>query len=97
MHERDDYTWSANDDSRIREQAIGLFTFLNALTELRSKTVRTLAQYEKILWFHEIPRELGCHCIAWGTRADEDVPEVWVEVKKAQATPQSPRSAGVVV
>ena len=87
MHESDDYPWNTNDDSRIREQAIGLFTFLDALTELRSSPVRTLAQYEKVLWFHEIPRELGCHCIAWGTSVDEDAPEVWMEVNKPRLRP----------
>jgi hypothetical protein len=87
MHENDDYTRRTSDDPHIRERAIGLFTFLHALTELRSKTVRTLAHYEKVLWFHAIPREPGCHCIAWGTSADEDASEVWVEVKKPRLKP----------
>jgi hypothetical protein len=87
MHESDDYTWRTNDDLRTRKQAIGLFTFLKALTELRSNPVRTLAQYEKVLWFYEIPHELGCHCIAWATSTDEDAPEVWVEVKKPRLRP----------
>jgi hypothetical protein len=82
MHENDDNTGRQSDDPRIREQAIGLFTFLHDLTELRSKTVRALAQYEKVLWFHEIPREPECHCIAWARSADEDASEVWLEVKK---------------
>jgi hypothetical protein len=79
--------WRTSDDPRIREQAIGLCTFLQALTELRSKTVRTLAQYEQVLRFHEIPREPVCHGTAWGTSTDEDASEVWVEVKKPRLRP----------
>jgi very-short-patch-repair endonuclease len=87
MYESDDYACRQSDDQPFHERAIGLFTFLHALTELRSKTVRTLAQYEKVLWFHEIPREPGCHCIAWGTSPDEDTSEVWLEVKKPRLRP----------
>lgn len=70
------------DDRRIREQAIRLFTFLRELTELRTRTVRTLEQYEKVLWLNDIPRESGCHCIAWRRSDSHEQSDVWLEIKK---------------
>lgn len=53
------------DDHQIHDLSIRLFTFLRDLAALRTKTIRTLDHYEKVLWFDEIPQETGCHCIAW--------------------------------
>jgi hypothetical protein len=80
-----------NDES-IRNGAIRLFTFLRELTELRTTTVRSLEQYEKVLWFSEIPREQGCHCIAWGPIEDDERSEVLLEIRKPRlkAPPKLP-------
>lgn len=64
----------------IRDRSIRLFTFLKELTELRSKTTRSCDRYEKVLWFHEIPRNHGCHCIAWRAVTTDELSDVWVEV-----------------
>lgn len=65
-----------------RERAIGLFTFLRELTELRSSTIRSVDQYERVLWFHDVPQEPECHCVAW-TRGDSSDPdEAWLEIRK---------------
>ena len=52
-------------EDEIRDRAIRLFTFLRELTELRTTTVRNCDQYEKVIWFDDIPQEVGCDCIAW--------------------------------
>ncbi len=64
----------------IRDRAVRLFTFLKELVELRSRTVRSYHQYEHILWFHQIPRHHGCHCIAWRATPDDEASDAWVEV-----------------
>ena len=73
---------SQPEDEQIRGRAIRLFTFLRELTELRSSTVRSLDQYERVLWFSDIPREQGCHCIGWGSIEENERAEVWLEIKK---------------
>lgn len=69
-------------DQQIRDQALRLFTFLRELTELRTKTIRTSDQYERVLWFHEIPRESDCYCPAWAPPDADEQAEIWLEVKK---------------
>ncbi len=71
----------------FRDRAIRLFTFLRELTELRTKTIRTSDQYEKVLWFNNIPREPGCYCVAWRAAETEEDREVWVEIRKPRLTP----------
>jgi hypothetical protein len=76
MDRSDDSKPSSLPDQEVRNRAIRLFAFLREVTELRSKTTRTCDQYEKILWFDEIPREPGCHCIAWRTNQDQEESDV---------------------
>ena len=70
-----------SDDKLVRDRAIRLFTYLRELTELNTKTIRTSDQYEKVLWFSEIPREMGCRCIAWEA-VNEENSDVWIEIRK---------------
>ena len=69
-------------EEQVRNRSIRLFTFLKELTELRSRTVRSYDQYEHVLWFHEIPRHRGCHCIAWQAVPDDEATDAWVEVSQ---------------
>jgi len=74
-------------DSQIQNRAIGLFTFLRELTELRTKAIRTIDQYEKVLWFTQIPNEQGCYCRAFDSGDNEEQSGVWVEIKKPYLKP----------
>ena len=65
----------------IRDRAIRLFTYLRELTKLRSKVIRTLDNYDSVLWFSDIPREQGCFTQAWGAEQDGSE-EIWLEIKK---------------
>jgi very-short-patch-repair endonuclease len=88
----EDGTISTPEHDVSRDRAIRLFTFLRRLAELRTRTIRTLDEYEQVLWFHSIPQEHGCYCIAWRP-ADTAQTEVWVEIQKPrlQAPPTLPK------
>ena len=85
-----------------RERAVALYTFLKEFVQLRTKTIRDISRYEQdgqVIWAAEIPREHGCHCIAWhrGTpdaSVDEAPDEVWIEIRKPRLTrpPEPPVS-----
>jgi very-short-patch-repair endonuclease len=79
------------EEETVRDRAVRLFTYLRELTELNAKTIRTSDQYEKVLWFDDIPREIGCYCIAWGP-VDDEKSDVWIEIRKPRlrASPEVP-------
>ena len=64
-----------------RERALRLIEYLQALASLRTKIVRDVKDYEKILWLHEIPEEKECFTQAWGPNDDIEI-DIWIEVKK---------------
>ncbi|MEW5922238.1 MAG: AAA domain-containing protein [Bacillota bacterium] len=68
------------------DQAIRLFRFLKELTELRTKTIRTLDNYEIVIWLDKIPRQEGCFCAAWREDTSE-TSDNWIEVKKPRLIP----------
>ena len=74
-------------DKETRDKLVRLFTFLREFSELRMKTIRNLEQYDKVLWFHEIPRESGCYCIAWDNTEAQEESDVWLEIKKPRLKP----------
>lgn len=65
-----------------RERATALYTFLKEFTELRSRTVRTIDQYEQVLLFADVPREVGCDCAAWHRGRENDLGESWLEIRQ---------------
>ena len=69
---------------------IRLVEYLTAITRINSKIVRTLDDYRKILWIHNIPHEPKyCFTPAWG-QEDEHDGDVWIEIKKFQE-PELPK------
>jgi len=61
-------------------KAVRLVDYLLRLATLRSKLIRSIDEYEKVLWLSSIPREQGCFTQAWG-RDEEYESDVWLEVK----------------
>ncbi len=61
-------------------KALRLVDYLLRLATLRSKLIRSIDEYEKVLWLSSIPLEQGCFTKAWG-RDEEYEPDVWLEVK----------------
>ena len=49
----------------LRDKAVRLFTYLKEVCQLRFVVVRDRRNYDLLLWFHDIPREPECLCIAW--------------------------------
>jgi hypothetical protein len=80
------------EDSTIRERATALYTFLKEFTELRSRPVRTIDQYEQVLLFADLPRETGCDCAAWHRGRENDLGESWLEIRqpKLEKVPDPP-------
>lgn len=64
-----------------RDKAIRLFTYLRELVQLRSKVIRTLDNYDSVLFFSDIPCEPECFTQAWGY-AQEGLEEIWLKIEK---------------
>ena len=62
------------------EKTVRLVDYLLRLATLRSKLIRDIAEYEKILWVSSVPHERGCFTQAWG-RDEEHEPDEWLEVE----------------
>jgi very-short-patch-repair endonuclease len=67
-------------DHRQNEKAVRMVEYLLRLASLRSKLVRDIADYEKVLWLNDIPQQKGCFTQAWGRDEDYE-PDIWVEVQ----------------
>jgi len=78
-----------------RPSAAALYTFLKEFTQLRTTTVRSLDQYDHVLWFSDVPREPGCDCAAWHRGQDREGGEVWLEVRQPRLIPQ-PEPPGLI-
>ncbi|MGH2562454.1 MAG: AAA domain-containing protein, partial [Thermomicrobiales bacterium] len=72
-----------------RDRAVSLFTYLKELSVLRTKAIRTWEQYDKVLWFADVPEEPGFHCAAWFRDAETDN-ETWIEAHKPRPRPAPP-------
>ena len=54
--------------------------YLLRLATIRTKLIRDIAEYEKVLWISDVPRERGCFTQAWGRDDEHDLDE-WLEVQ----------------
>lgn len=61
------------------DKATRLLDYLLRLASLRTKLIRDIAEYEKVLWLSSVPHERGCFTQAWG-RDEEHEPDEWLEV-----------------
>ena len=71
---------NASISQSANEKPIRLVNYLLRLATLRSKLIRDIAEYEKILWLSSIPHERECFTQAWG-RDEEHEPDEWLEVQ----------------
>jgi len=62
------------------EKAVRLVDYLLRLASLRTKLIRDIADYEKVLWISDFPHERDCFTQAWG-REEEHEPDEWLEVQ----------------
>lgn len=68
------------EDRARRDKAIRLVDFLTQVALLRSKVVRTVDEYQNVLWLNEVPMQTGCFTQAWGPNEDHDS-DVWISVQ----------------
>ena len=71
----------------LRSKTASLYTFLKEFARLRTKTVRSIDEYEEVLWFSDIPREAECDCATWHRGQDQENPERWLEVRQPRLRP----------
>ncbi len=80
-------------DDAVRKDAIALFKFLREFTALRSKTIRSIDQYDTVLWLSDVPREAGVACAAWEQSRETDLGDTWLEIMKPKL-PKVPAPPG---
>jgi len=57
-----------------------LVDYLLRLATLRTKLIRDIAEYERVLWISNVPHERECFTQAWG-RDEEHEQDEWLEVQ----------------
>lgn len=62
------------------QKVVRLVEYLQRLASLRTKLIRDIAEYEKVLWVSSVPHERACFTQAWG-RDEEHEPDEWLEVQ----------------
>jgi len=62
------------------QKAVRLVDYLLRLATLRTRLIRDIDDYEKVLWIADVPHERGCFTQAWG-RDEEHEPDEWLEVQ----------------
>ncbi len=62
--------------------AIKLFEFLKELSDLRTRKVLDVDNFEKVLWFNDIPNENECYSITHELSPELSRFEIWIEIKK---------------
>ncbi|MFH1114024.1 MAG: AAA domain-containing protein [Pseudomonadota bacterium] len=67
-----------------QDRAVALFSFLRELAELSTKTVRNLEDYESVMWLSEIPRSPDVRRMAWRSDVQDELSDVWLEIKKPE-------------
>ncbi|MDO8491847.1 MAG: hypothetical protein Q7T04_07530, partial [Dehalococcoidia bacterium] len=71
---------SADGDHVTRDRAIRLFKFLRELALLKTKIIRDLSEYEKVVWFYDVPQYKGCVSVL-GPESDKLQDTAWLEIK----------------
>ena len=63
------------------EKAIRLISYLEELTRLRVKAVKSIDSYQKILWLKDVPKNSKyCFTRAWGPNEEIDS-DIWILIK----------------
>ncbi|NLO32613.1 MAG: AAA family ATPase [Candidatus Hydrogenedentes bacterium] len=71
---------TATQQRNEHEKAIRLVNYLLKLATLRTKLIRNITDYQKVLWISKVPRERGCFTQAWGSDEEHEADE-WLEVQ----------------
>jgi transcription elongation GreA/GreB family factor/very-short-patch-repair endonuclease len=63
-----------------KSKVVRLIDYLTKLASLRSKIIRNVNDYSRVIWINDIPKQLGCFTQAWGRSEDIDT-DIWVEIQ----------------
>ncbi len=74
--------------SSERDKAIRLVDYLARIAQLQTKVIRSIDEYQEVLWLNDVPRQKGCFTQAWGRSEDHDS-DVWIEIQ-GRREPESP-------
>jgi hypothetical protein len=67
---------------KIKDKAGRLLTYLTELERIKTKVVRSVDDYQNILWLSDIPRDSDyCFTQAWGRNEEYDN-DTWIEIRK---------------
>jgi hypothetical protein len=80
----------------LRDRAVRLFKFLRELALLKSKIVRDISEYEKVVWFDDVPQYKNC-LSALSPESDKLQDSTWLEIKQSPEPkrPAIPLSCGI--
>ena len=67
------------------QKVVRLVDYLLRLATLRTKLIRDVEEYDKVLWVSDVPHERGCFTQAWG-RDEEHDPDEWLEVQSRRVS-----------
>ena len=73
----------------VRDRVVRLFDYLTKLVELRSRPVRDVDQYERVIWFAELPTEPEVTSVVGQPGRD---PDDWLVVRRPRLSPPPPLS-----
>jgi len=80
-------TSQGSEATSVRDKALGLFTYLKGLCELRMTQVCTVESYDQVFWLSDIPHDKLCQCVAWSINdiqqaSQDQILDVWIEIRK---------------
>ena len=66
----------------LRDRAVRLLKFLRELALLKTKVVRDLSEYEKVVWLNDVPEYKGCLSVL-SPESDKLQDSTWLEIKQS--------------
>lgn len=79
METQHDLNREQEHDPKIHKVA-RLVDYLLRIATLRTKLIRDIKEYERVLWVSRVPHERGCFTQAWGRDEEHELDE-WLEVQ----------------
>ena len=79
-------------DNSQEHPALKLARYLGKYVGLKSKVVRDIQKYNKVLWFGDMPQDQDCQSGAWSDDYEEGQPLLEVRKQKFDKCPDPPKS-----
>ncbi|MDO8578810.1 MAG: hypothetical protein Q7R50_06485, partial [Dehalococcoidales bacterium] len=66
----------------LHDRAVRLFKFLRELALLKTKIVRDLSEYEKVVWLNDVPEYKNCFSVL-GPESDKLPDSTWIQIRQS--------------